>query len=238
MEGRYAFAAWLVPMIFAAFDAAYIVLQLHVAGRSLVFCGLVYLLSYYLNAIIHELGHLLGGLASGYRLSRLQLAWLYLGGNGEARIHLKSGCAFACVMDNTNLSDPKYIAYNIGGLVLNLLVSLVGIAWAAMSSGLNHVIALQLVVTGISKAVVNAIPFRTCVHMSDGYVLCVLKKSEVERYYYAAYLRMVSDVLRGNRGIYEELQEFATIPYDLSDSIFGRLIQQEIKRQSTEPLCK
>ena len=80
----------------------------------------------YVQLIIHELGHLIFGLLSGYKFSSFRIGNLMLlktGGKLKIKKLKIAGTAGQCLMSPPDMKDNKMpvIAYNLGGAILNLL---------------------------------------------------------------------------------------------------------------------
>ena len=86
----------------------------------------------------------------------------------------------------------KYIAYNIGGVMLNALVALGCIALIFINSRIAMLICIEMVLSGIYKVITNLIPSIRNGAPTDGYVLKLLKKNSFVQRDYAKYLSLYS----------------------------------------------
>ena len=138
-----------------------------------------------LHTVIHEAGHLVFGLLTGYRLISFRIfGLLWKKENGRTCLkHMKlKGTAGQCLMAPPELQDGRIpvVLYNLGGVLLNLLASLVfaGIALLLPHSSLLHVILLLLASIGVYLALVNGLPLRAGLINNDGRNLLDLTRSQ------------------------------------------------------------
>ena len=98
-------------------------------GQEILIFGLLMLSVYaamLLQIIIHEGGHLVFGLATGYRFSSFRiLSWMLVKEDGKLRFrHLSlAGTGGQCLMTPPDLKDGTmpFLLYNFGGSIMNLL---------------------------------------------------------------------------------------------------------------------
>lgn len=133
-------------------------------------------LGLWLQTVLHELGHLLFGLLSGYRFLSFRVGRvLLLREKGKLRLRRYSlaGTSGQCLMLPPE-GDPETIPvrlYNLGGVMMNVLWGALGVLGAAISpqpvvqSGLSLFAA-----SGFLMALLNGIPLRGTVD-NDGYNL-------------------------------------------------------------------
>lgn len=130
---------------------------------GLLFVGIY--LSIFLQTIIHEGGHLIFGLCTGYKFSSFRIGSLMLT-RREGKIVLRrmtvAGTGGQCLMSPPDLVDGKmpYVLYNLGGSIMNLLA-------CALFSALFLVVSPQsvwaqqlliLILVGGALALMNGIP--------------------------------------------------------------------------------
>lgn len=103
------------------------------AGKYLMIFALTLVFMYaaiLLQIIIHESGHLVFGLLSGYGFRSFRIGSLILlkeeNGVKLRRIHI-AGTAGQCIMSPPDMKDGKipYVLYNLGGSLMNLISSTV-----------------------------------------------------------------------------------------------------------------
>ena len=125
---------------------------------------------------IHEAGHLLGGLATGYRFSSYRIGSLMLLREGDRLVLRRlsiAGTGGQCLMAPPPLVDGKipYVLYNLGGSLANLAAALIfGIIWFAAR---GHVwlapLAMLGCLLGLIFALFNGIPLHAGPVDNDGY---------------------------------------------------------------------
>ena len=138
---------------------------------AVLFAGFV--LALYLQVAVHEAGHLVCGLLSGYRFCSYRLGSLMLlREDGKLRLRrLKiAGTAGQCLMAPPPWSeDLPVILYNLGGCLANLLLSALCLAlWLPLR---NHWLAALPLVTGLgglAMALTNGLPMRVGGVDNDG----------------------------------------------------------------------
>ena len=106
-------------------------------------------LAFLVQTVLHEGGHLLFGLWSGYRFSSfrvLNLMWVKVDGRLRLRRLSILGTGGQCLMAPPEPVEGKIpvVAYNLGGVVVNLLAALLclGLYLAGPRMGLGAVAAL------------------------------------------------------------------------------------------------
>lgn len=139
--------------------------------------GLIVLLAaaFYLQLILHEGGHLVCGVLTGYRFVSFRIgSWMVQKENGRLRWHryTLAGTAGQCLLAPPDITDGKmpYEIYNLGGALVNLLVSLLAIGltvlyrdvWAA------KVFFEMLALAGVGMVLTNGIPMRAQGIANDG----------------------------------------------------------------------
>lgn len=128
-----------------------------------------------LQIIIHEAGHLIFGLLSGYRFCSFRIfSFMWLKEEGRIRFKRLSiaGTAGQCLMGPPDLKDGKMpvILYNLGGSLLNLITAAV---FGLLAVVLWHHSLMAAVLSccawmGVMSALTNGIPMRTGTVDNDG----------------------------------------------------------------------
>lgn len=147
-------------------------------GTQLILMGgmlLIFYLSMVVQIIIHEAGHMVFGLLSGYRFMSFRvfsLMWV----KQEGRIRLKrlglAGTAGQCLMAPPEPVDGRIpvVLYNLGGVIMNLIASAIFLAICVFTPGvpvLSFFWAL-CAASGVMTALVNGIPFSGGMVNNDG----------------------------------------------------------------------
>ena len=140
---------------------------------------LVLLVSMYvgliLQVIIHEAGHLVFGLLTGYRFQAFRISSLMWVKENE-RIRFKrlsiAGTGGQCLMVPPDLKDGKMPVqlYNYGGAIMNLIASVVfgGLLLLCPAGSLLRPCLLMLAVIGVAFALMNGLPIKAGLANNDG----------------------------------------------------------------------
>lgn len=154
---------------------------------------LIFFLGYMIHIIIHEAGHLVFGLMTGYSFVSFRIgSFTIIKEQGE--ISYKKfgipGTAGQCLMMPPDIKDGKYpfIMYNYGGGIMNLIVAGVGILLAILIEGMPILISAMLILIsagGIFAAFTNIIPLKVGGISNDGYnVISMLRDENARRGFY------------------------------------------------------
>ena len=161
------------------------------AGTFAVTWGLLVVLVFlavYLQFVIHEAGHLVFGLATGYRFSSFRVGSLMLVREG-GRLRLKRlsipGTGGQCLMVPPGSYGEPYpcVLYNLGGIIANLASAL---ACALLLPGARGNILLSgflasSALVGVAMALVNGIPMRGSEVPNDGWNALNRRHNELAR---------------------------------------------------------
>lgn len=139
---------------------------------------------------LHETGHLLGGLCSGYKLVFFQVGPLRLVSSGDGKLSLRirwERCG-QCVMAPESLWRIRYVRYNAGGILANLLVCTGALLLCRLVTGYGGLFFLQLFFAGLPKLYTNCFPCLSGGCPNDAYILRLLTVNPVCRKDYGTYL--------------------------------------------------
>lgn len=152
----------------------------------LSFAGLfcVMYLAIFAHMLIHEAGHLVFGLISGYKFNSFRIS-SFMWVKENERIKLKrlsiAGTGGQCLMIPPELQDGKmpFILYNIGGSLANIIVGavLLGVYFIFAYAAYISTIILLFAVVGFMIAVMNGVPMRMGTVDNDGYNTLVMTKN-------------------------------------------------------------
>ena len=163
--------------ILAGKDLFEVVEGVSFGGYLLHICWLIVMLTaaFYAQLILHEGGHLVCGLLSGYRFVSFRIgSWMVQRENGRLHWHryTVAGTAGQCLLAPPDMTDGKmpYKLYNLGGVMANLLTALLALllvmpcrdVWGA------KVFLEMLALAGIGIALTNGIPLRVQGVANDG----------------------------------------------------------------------
>lgn len=148
-------------------------------GTLLWTIGALYL-SFFLQLILHEGGHLLGGLISGYRFESFRIGGVLLT-RLEGRLRLRwmpvSGTGGQCLLSPPDCppEDAPYLVYHAAGSAMNLIVSLLH-APLLFTPGIVRIYAICMIVVGLYFFILNGIPMRVQGIDNDGMHIRSMKK--------------------------------------------------------------
>lgn len=138
-----------------------------------LFLGLI--VAIYLQTVIHEAGHLVFGLLTGYQFSSFRVAsfmWVKERGKIRFRRLTIAGTGGQCLMVPPDLVDGKMpvVWYNLGGSLMNLIAAAVCLGlWALLRGTMVGVFLLIMAIVGTAFALMNGIPMRMGTVDNDGY---------------------------------------------------------------------
>lgn len=149
----------------------------------------LYILCNYLQVALHEAGHLLFGLLTGYQFLSIRFYSLTLvRRNGKLSCKKLSipGTGGQCLMippRENGLEAPCFL-YNLGGIIMNFLTALVAILTLFLMPELPLFFGLLLIVftaSGILCGILNGLPARFIGMANDGYNVRALAKDQIAR---------------------------------------------------------
>ena len=164
----------------------------------------LYLVSVLLHTIIHEGGHLVFGLLSGYEfLSFRVLSFTTVKKDGKLSVKKLNipGTAGQCLMYPPLWKDGEkypYLAYNLGGGLFNIIFSLLAVPLFFTGSALWGWVAGFFIFTGVTFAVTNLIPMTVGVP-NDGKNVKDCRKSLIAQKALYLQLKMNADLSDGAR---------------------------------------
>lgn len=173
------------------------------------------ILSFAILVPVHEFGHLVCGLLSGYKFVSFRIFNLtLLKENGKFRIKrfAVAGTGGQCLLSPPEMSIEKIPTfwYNFGGILANIIILLIVLPFLFLD--LNPFVAEALGVFAAVDAIMiltNSIPMKAGGVGNDGYNLCLLQKDN-----------------KGKTGIINQLRANALIqqgvrPKDMPDQLFA-----------------
>ncbi len=137
-----------------------------------------------MQIIIHEGGHLIGGLLSGYKFSSFRIFNFMWIKDNDKLIFKKfslAGTGGQCLMSPPEFIDEKipYKLYNLGGAIFNLVVSCIFLGLYLLWTNIQFLSVFFIIISiiGIAFAIMNGIPMRLAVVDNDGYNALSLGKN-------------------------------------------------------------
>ncbi|MBO4359541.1 MAG: hypothetical protein J5822_01555 [Eubacteriaceae bacterium] len=186
--------------------------------------------------IVHEGGHLLFGLLSGYRFSSFRigsLALVRVSGKFKLRRYSVSGTAGQCLMlpPEEGWENMKVIAYNMGGALLNIITALAAFFLADITEGFLADWLGTLGTMGMVYAALNGVPINNGQLSNDGSNMLNLVRNPSLKKCFWVQLAAVGALAEGTR-LRDMPQEWFAIPegYDFSNPLCSAVRIMETQR--------
>lgn len=197
----------------------------------LLIAGLIFYLTVYIQLIIHELGHLIFGLLSGYKFSSFRIGSLILIKN-KNKFKLKilkiDGTGGQCIMTPPDLIANKIPVklYNLGGTLLNIFTSIIFV-FLSITYKDNMVMSYIfdiLALFGIYFATLNGIPMKMGIIDNDGFNAISLSKDERAQKAFWTQLK-INETLTKNKRLKDMPKEWFDLDKDanLNNSIIAAI---------------
>ena len=181
-------------------DYALLALSVGLAFAGLVVSALVHL-------ILHEAGHLIAGLLTGFRFLSFRVFKLTLIKTDEGlkwkRFHI-AGTGGQCLLDlppDQDVGKAPWFWYNAGGVLMNVLLvvlAIVCLRWCQPGIvALSFLLMMAFV--GIFFELVNGIPMKMGGVANDGHNVLSLWQHPEQRPYFVRTLQMAGRSSRGQR---------------------------------------
>ncbi len=166
------------------------------------------LLSFYLASfiqiIIHESGHLIAGLASGYKFLSFRIgSFMIVKNNGkfEFKNFSLAGTGGQCLMAPPDIKDGKFPnkLYNLGGVIANILtvpISLILSYVFEYNTSISEFFFI-LAIIGLFYAIINGLPIKSNTINTDGYNALELNKDEEALFSLWIQLKINEQIMKG-----------------------------------------
>ena len=135
------------------------------------------------HIIVHEGGHLVFGLLSGYHFSSFRVfsfMWVKEGETVKLKRHSIAGTGGQCLMSPPDIKDGKLpvVWYNLGGSLMNIIFGLLFLGGFFLCGEVSILSAILLLFSllGFALAILNGVPMRTETVDNDGYNAISLSK--------------------------------------------------------------
>ncbi len=186
----------LPPEVDAYFDSqSFIMLWVIIAVSAMA--------AIYLATIIHEGGHLIAGLLSGYKfLSFRVMSMVFIKIDGKIKLKFQNiaGTGGQCLLTPPPYSkDMPYKFYLLGGVLLNLITGLCAIAALPfITNAFLYIFAsLFALISAVLFAFLNGVPFSGELVQNDGKTLQNAIKDETARKALYIQLAFISKITEG-----------------------------------------
>ncbi len=167
--------AFLVGCVFGFLSTIWFSPYLEKHGVPFFVELLVIFVTYWLQIIIHEAGHLVFGLATGYGFSSFRiLGFILVKTKGKLRLRKYSlaGTGGQCLLIPPNDRDGKepFVLYNMGGCIMNFLSAACFITVFLFCDNMValSVFAVNMCIVGMFVGLLNGIPLTTGMMPNDG----------------------------------------------------------------------
>lgn len=158
------------------------------------------------QVIVHEAGHLVFGLISGYQFSSFRIGSLMLI-KEEGKLKLRkfsiAGTAGQCLMSPPDLIDGKMpvVLYNLGGCIFNMIASAIFgvLACVRGENPIAFMIYVAFVVIGVAFALTNGIPLQVGPVTNDGHNALSLGKNPKAMQAFWLQLKINNEQAKGSR---------------------------------------
>ncbi len=134
--------------------------------------------------IVHEAGHLVFGLLSGYEFNSFRIfsfMWIKKDGKLQCKRFSLAGTGGQCLMNPPDMADGKmpFALYNMGGSILNVAAAAVFWILSLLTKGIPMLsyICIIFAVVGLGFAIINGVPMHAGPADNDGYNAVSLGKN-------------------------------------------------------------
>lgn len=166
-----------------------------------------FILTCLLQILLHEGGHLIGGLLSGYHFVSFRiLNWTIIKEEGKVRIkHFSiAGTGGQCLLTPPEkpMKEIPVILYNLGGVIMNLLTATLSLILLITIEELPYPIELFLIfncIVGYFLGLLNGIPFNFGAISNDANNMRLLLKDEQSKQTMTHLLHINAFVQKGMR---------------------------------------
>ena len=188
-------------------------------------------LGMHLQLILHEIGHLIFGLISGYKFSSFRIGNIMLikqKNKLKIKIFKVAGTSGQCIMTPPELANNKIpvLLYNFGGAIFNILFAMLFIAiyFIFQNNNIINYMVKILAIYGIYFAALNGIPMKMGTIDNDGFNALSLNKNEEAQKAFWTQLK-INEMLAKNKRVKEMPEEWFNLDKDadLKNSIVATI---------------
>ena len=174
----------------------------------------------FVHLIIHEAGHLIFGLLSGYRFSSFRIgSFMWVKDNEKIKFKRLTiaGTGGQCLMSPPHMKDGKIpiVLYNLGGSMINVIAGalFLGLFFATRSIPILSTLMLIFTAVGFMIAIMNGVPMRMGTVDNDGYnAFALTRNAEAMRSFWVQ-LKANEQVSKGVR-LKDMPDEWFAVPTD------------------------
>lgn len=182
---------------------------------------LIFIISSYFLILLHEAGHLIAGLLSGYKFVSFRiLSYTFIKEDGHLRVKRFSiaGTAGQCLLVPPELPLERIPTgwYNFGGVFANILavLAILPTFWLSTSSFVIES-ATVFCLTGVFLIILNGVPMKIAGSNNDGYNMLNLRKNLTGKRGFADALR-INALLQNGVRLKDMPPEWFEIPAEIN----------------------
>ena len=174
----------------------------------------------FFHMIVHEAGHLVFGLMTGYQFCSFRIAsFMWLKENGKLKLKrlTLAGTGGQCLMTPPDMKDGKIplVLYNLGGSFINIIVGTLFLIGYLLFSNVPFLSPALLIfaAVGLMTAIMNGLPMRMGAVDNDGYNAYALSKNKEAVEAFWVQLKVAEQSAKGVR-LKDMPAEWFTVPTD------------------------
>ena len=177
----------VIGAVFGVILSEFLIEQINLCELIVMFVSVVFAI--YIHIIIHEAGHLVFGLLTGYKFCSFRImnfTWI----KEKDKIKFKklsiAGTAGQCLLSPPDMKDGKFpvAIYNLGGIFMNIIVSLVFLLFYLLFREVSYISVIMSTFTAIGfiTVITNGIPLYMNGVNNDGYNTISIMRNKNSRY--------------------------------------------------------
>lgn len=206
---------WMIGRVMESSDLGFV--PLYALLMATVFLGI------YLHIIVHEAGHLVCGLLSGYRFCSFRIGSLTLVRTEDGFVWKRyslAGTGGQCLMAPPEMTDDRipYVLYNLGGSLANFVLSAVLALLALITPPLASSLLLTAALLGLILGAANIIPMQAGGMPNDGHNALSLGKNPAALRAFRLQMTINEQLTQGKR-LRELPAEWFELPETLTDPL-------------------
>ena len=167
---------------------------------------IIFIVIFNFHMIIHEIGHLILGLLTGYEFVSFRIGSITVIRDNN-KFKLKKfkikGTGGQCLMmpKCESYEDCNYVLYNLGGIMLNAIVSIISaiLYFTLNSNKYINLILVMIIIIGITVIITNGIPLKIGGVPNDGYNTLSISKDKFMKYCFYIQLKVNGLLYKGTR---------------------------------------
>lgn len=184
-----------------------------ISGLPAMFINILwFFLSYIIGLIIHEAGHMVMGMLTGYEFLSFRIGSFTIMKENGRLVRKKfsvPGTAGQCLLaprETDNPEDYPFFWYNFGGVFFNLLTAAAALPLAILADNVFLASGAAIfAAAAIAIALINGIPAKINLVCNDGYNIRIMMKDPAERKVVYKSFLINARLCRGDRA--EDMQE-------------------------------